>query len=425
MVEREVKMMTRNTIGLLAAVALYAAASWGGPLPSGAMADHHLQCAWGHTASEAACSDLVDRLAQAAWPSREERLALILSRHVLADWRGEEATYDRGALCADLRAVAADHPDYADPLPKLALFCADGDEYIALLLRAVEIDPDNFDALYSLLHRGWGAGAEAEEKVAAGPLAAHREALYEAARQHAVWEASAAASRNVTVPPGRAWNKLLIAASHIVRAALREGDHAAAEAMRARVRRDTGTDHSAEGLAFACQTIVFMEDFCVEAVEREAASVSEQGLPLPGDVLSAVESVTNHLRRSACAVNSGQDPDSGMLAYLHGCSAEATATPAVRRLRAVLEHHGGAWSSEHHRVLAQGFLGDGDLLEGLRDALRADGENDRARCDLARALASRGRASEAAALGAEPECAKSFAGFTWGDAPPWARAESD
>ena len=417
-------MMSRNTIGLLAG-AFYAAASWGGPLPTGAMADYHLQCNWGHTASEAACSDLVDGLAQAAWPSPDERLALILSRDVLADWRGEKRTADdRGALCTDLRAIAADYPDYADPLPQLASHCADGDEYIGLLLRAIEIDRDNFYALYSLLHRGWGAGAEAEEKVAPVVLAAYREALYEAARQHAVWEASAAASKNVPVPPGSVWNKLLISASHIVDAALREGDHAAAEAMRSRVRRDTGTDHSAEGLAFACQTIVFMEDFCLEAVERQAASASGQGLQLPGDVLSVVESVTNHLRRTACAVNSGQDP-SGMLAYLDGCSGEATATPAVRRLRAVLEHHGGAWSSEHHRVLAQGFLGDGDRLEGLRDALWADAKNDRARCDLARALASRGRASEAAALGAEPGCAKSFADFTWADTPPWAGVESD
>ena len=418
-------MMDRNSIGLLAAGALFAAASWGDPLPTGAMADYHLQCNWGHTASEAACSDLVDRLAQVAWPSREERLALILSRSVLAGWHGETATDDGGAaLCADLRVVAADHPDYADPLPKLALHCADGDEYIGLLLRAVEIDPDNFDALYSLLHRGWGAGAEAEEKVAPVVLAVYREALYEAARQRAAWEAAAAASTNATVAATVAWQDLLIAASHIVEAALREGDHAAAEAMRSRVRRDTGTDHSAEGLAFACQTIVFMEDFCLEAVERQAASASGQGLQLPGDILSVVESVTNHLRRTACAVNSGQDP-SGMLAYLDGCSGEATATLAVRRLRAVLEHHGGAWSSEHHRVLAQGFLGDGDRLEGLRDALWADAKNDRARCDLARALASRGRASEAAALGAEPECAKSSDDFTWGDTPPWAGVESD
>ena len=317
----------------------------------------------------------------------------------------------RGALCTDLRAIAADYPDYVDPLPQLVLHCAADDEYIGLLLRAIEIDPNNFDALYSLLHRDWGAGAEAEEKVAPVVLAVYREALYEAARQRAAWEAAAAASTKATVAATVAWQDLLIAASHIVKAALRDGDHAAAEAMRSRVRRDTGTDHSAEGVAFACQTIVFMEDFCLEAVERQAASVSGRGLQLPGDVLSVVESVTNHLRRTACAVNSGQDP-SGMLAYLDGCSGEATATPAVRRLRAVLEHHGGAWSSEHHRVLAQGFLGDGDRLEGLRDALWADAKNDRARCDLARALASRGRASEAAALGAEPGCAKSFADFT-------------
>ena len=47
----------------------------------------------------------------------------------------------------------------------------------------------------------------------------------------------------------------------------------------------------------------------------------------------------------------------------------------VRRLRAVLEHHGGSWSSEHRRVHAQGFLGDDNRLECLRAALRADAGN--------------------------------------------------
>ena len=48
------------------------------------------------------------------------------------------------------------------------------------------------------------------------------------------------------------------------------------------------------------------------------------------------------------------------------------ATDDLARLRAVLERHGGVRSSEHHRGHAQGFLGDGDRLEGLRTALRME-----------------------------------------------------
>ena len=108
----------------------------------------------------------------------------------------------------------------------------------------------------------------------------------------------------------------------------------------------------------------------------------------------------------------------GMLVVAPGeCWREATETHAVGRLRAVLEYHGGTWSSEHYRVLAQGFLGGDDRLEGLRGALRADAGNARARCELATALVARGDPAAAAAVGAvDPECLER-GDFAWGDIP--------
>ena len=90
----------------------------------------------------------------------------------------------------------------------------------------------------------------------------------------------------------------------------------------------------------------------------------------------------------------------------------------MARLRAVLEHHGGAWSSEHHRVHAQGFLGDGARRDGLRAALRADPENARARCDLSRALSREdpGAAADVLGGGGDPSCLEP--GFVWGDDRP-------
>ena len=91
----------------------------------------------------------------------------------------------------------------------------------------------------------------------------------------------------------------------------------------------------------------------------------------------------------------------------------------MRRLRAVLENRCAAWSSEHHRVPAQGFLGDAARRDGLRTALREDPENARARCDLARAVADDGDPEAAAAvLGdkGDPSCLESRQ-HVWGTRP--------
>ena len=86
------------------------------------------------------------------------------------------------------------------------------------------------------------------------------------------------------------------------------------------------------------------------------------------------------------------------------------------RLRAVLEHHGGAWSSEHYRVYAQRFLGDGPRRDGLRAALQANPENARARCDLARTLVRDDPKAAVAVLGekGDPSCIE-YRQHVWGD----------
>ena len=230
----------------------------------------------------------------------------------------------------------------------------------------------------------------------------------------------------------RAGGDLFLPARHIRAAALRDGDIRAAEAVQARLHRDLGLDtldYGAAGardsLALACQPALYgslgLEDICVSGVENVAGRASAEGLPLPGYVLEAVAGVTDGLRRAACAASKGEGPFVEMLVLRPGeCEGtEATETAAVARLRAVLEQHGGAWSSEHHRVYAQGFLGDGARREGLRAALRADPENARAQCDLAWALSREDPDAAAGVLGegGDPSCLEGGP-RVWGDHRP-------
>ena len=241
-------------------------------------------------------------------------------------------------------------------------------------------------------------------------LAAHREAMYEAGLAHTGWWRAVMEDAEPDDPPAvdylqaTIWEGPLLAARHIHAAAVREGDLAAAEAIRNRLRRDLkldaldyGAESAPASLALACQPSLYvdlgLEEVCLSGVEKLAGRASAAGLPLPGHLLKVVDHATESLRRSACAASKGASPFVGMWGIYPGeCLPATTETPGVRRLRAVLEHHGGAWSSEHHRVLAQGFLGGDQRLRGLRAALRADAGNGRARCQLAAALRS-GRAS--------------------------------
>ena len=164
---------------------------------------------------------------------------------------------------------------------------------------------------------------------------------------------------------GCSWPRLFYAVRYIFKEAVRAGDLDGAEALQARVRRDAGLDaldYTAEGfcddvwtdclrgsrgdsLAMACQPLLYeylgLEDVCLSAVEKLAGEASEAELAVPGDVLNAVESAVDGLRRRACDGSRWGDECLGW---------RATETAAVARLREVLEHHGGVRSSEHHRV---------------------------------------------------------------------------
>ncbi|MDE0036662.1 MAG: hypothetical protein OXU77_03760 [Gammaproteobacteria bacterium] len=418
--------MKGTNIRLAAASLLCAATSWAGPVPEGAMADYHVQCNFGTTHSEAACAALVDQLRELQHPTRVERLALLKARDMLARHRGSPVL--EGELCAGVGAVVRDHPDYAEAVYYLAVDCSAGrDEFMARLRRVLEIEPDNYDALSTMLSLAegfWGEGrlpGPDVPDVAPETLATYREALYEAARERVAWKASIYPKKH----DGVVWQDLFRAAGRILAAADRAGDDEAAEALRARIRRDAGfdtLDYGEDGtLALACQPISLLEEVCLSAIEKLAAVASADGLPLPGDVLEVVGDVTERLRYRTCSVSLSGDTYGGGMTVLSGdqCrGAEATESSAVARLRAVLEHHGGAWSSEHHRVHSQGFLGDAARLDGLREALRADPGNARARCDLTRALAARGRAVEAHGLeGGDTDCPTDdpLSGFTWVD----------
>lgn len=411
--------MIKGTNNWLAAGCLICAATTSASpaVPSGAMADYYLQCGWAGSHSEAGCAALADSLEAVEWPSPDERLALLLSRLVLSDWRGGGDENAQGEFCAGAHAIVAEHPGYAEALYSLGVLCgARGGKYVALLRRVLEIEPANHEALASLLFYVEWRGVSITDD--SGVLARYREALYESARKRSAWQAAAVSN---AVDPRFRWNYLFEAAAYVVDAALREGDLDAAEAMRARVRVDAGLDELdysvADNVVVACQPMRILEHVCLSAVERLAGRTSADGLPLTDALLAVVEEATDSLRSYACSEITGK-PHSGFRVVQEEClgPGNVTETDGVVRLRAVLEHHGGTWSSEHHRVYAQGFLGDGARREGLREALRLDPGNRRARCDLAKALSREDPEAAGTVLGEEGDrsCLERVQ-HVWGD----------
>ena len=397
------------TLVFAAAMALPAAAE-------GAMDDYYRFCS-GPASKEtimSACGALADRLEALAVPSPEEGLAALKSRFVVDD--------NYTVFCAGLEDHLHVHPDHPDALVDQAITCTDDTgELGALLRRALDIDPQNHRGLKSLLLLAWGwgndMGADAES------LASYRAIYYEV-------EKARADDLAAEVPPGTSsatlWGNVVQAARYIVDEADRAGDPRAADAIRARVRRDAGLtaldfggDERGDSLDLACLPLLFaigLGDICVSAVEALAAAASAAGTEIPDDVLRGASIATEELRRIACGVVHGATPAGPGSNATDGCFGLATESATVRRLRAALEHHRGPWSSEHHRVHAQGFLGDDARREGLRAALRADPDNVRARCDLAGALAREDPSTAARFLGAgaDPECLAPA--HVWGDA---------
>ena len=418
---------------LVAAGLLRTAVPWGDPIPSGAMAEYLVRCdSWSPTYSAASCAGLVDGLTVVEHPSRDERLALLLSRR-----KG----LSRAEGCAGLEAISGDHPDYAEVLYYLGLYgCVSQGENVALMRRAVEIEPDNYRVLAWLLTSVEGHPPEAPvlpgrvSDIDPGSLATYREALYEAGLARAVWWQEVTKDAEPDDPPAEEllqntiWEGPLMAGRSIYAAAVREGDHRAAEAIQARLRRDLaldaldyGAENARASLELACHPILYgplgMDDVCLSGVEKVAGQASADGLPLPGYVLKLVDRTTDDLRHHACAESTGQSPY-GRMSLHDKClgPGNVTETAAVARLRAVLEYYDGPRSSEHHRVHAQGFLGDGARLDGLRAALRAEPENAQARCDLARALSRDGPEAAADVLGegGDTSCLERSQ-YVWGD----------
>ena len=395
------------------------------------MADYYLDCDWGLTYSEAACASLVARLAALDRRDQKEKLVLLLSKERLASIRG--GTLPKQEVCDGIRAIAREHPDYAAVLVQLA-FCAEKTEDIAnLLFSALELEPSNYGALSLLLVTAQGLAGDENRELGINPdrLAQYREALYEASRARTVWRESMAPTDSGST--GLIQQHLFLAARYMYYAAVRAGDEDALEALHNRLVKDAGLvdlDYNAPGtcrdyreycqrgsgednLKLACHPIlqyIKLEDICVSALEELMQEPSDEELAVPDQVLAQVESTVKLLRDLACATTSFQgDECRGPL---------ATETDSVARLRSIIKHHRGTWSSEHHRVYAQGFLGDAERLDGLRTAIRLDPENAQARCDLARALVSRERTAEAQeVLGdGDPSCLQNgWRGFTWVD----------
>ena len=407
---------------------------WGDPVPSGAMAEYLVHCdGWSLTHSAASCAEFLDRLAALEHPSRDERLALLLSRKGISHEEG----------CAGLQAIAGDHPDYAEVLYYLGLYgCVSEGENVALMRRALEIEPDNYRVLAWLLLSVEGHPPEAPDfpgtvaDIDPGSLAAYREALYEAGLARGVWWQEVMKDAEPDDPPAEdlvqatIWDGPLTAGRRIYATAVLQGDRRAVEAIQARLRRDLeldaldyGQESARASLALACHPALYgplgMDDVCLSGIENLARQASADGLPLPDHVLKAIDHTNDDLRRQACAESTGQSPyGGGRIAALDKClgPGNVTETAAVVRLRAVLEYYEGPRSSEHLRVHAQGFLGDGARLDGLRAALRAEPENAQARCDLARALSRDDPEAAADVLGesGDTSCLESSQ-LVWGD----------
>ncbi len=88
------------------------------------------------------CTEFLGRLGGLERPTREERLVLIRGRtwvHQLRDDLGEDVEDE---LCGERRALAQDHPEYAEVWYELTRCTENRGEWIALLQKALVIDPE-------------------------------------------------------------------------------------------------------------------------------------------------------------------------------------------------------------------------------------------------------------------------------------------
>ena len=414
---------------LIASVSAASSAS----VPTGPNAQAFLDCDWSPTYSETACEALIASLASLERRNHEEQFALLNAKHTMSLHRRDpmpETEY-----CAGIRSILEDHADYTDALMRYFYCVDDNAERVQLLRKVLEVEPDNFYALnwaVMLIDEIYIPGSGYESFLSDPEThARYREAFYKSSKARAEWQLLHAPSDAVS--SGTIWIKLFKAADNIYVAALRSGDLSGAAEIQARVRRDTNLDsldlnatnscndkredckrgtHEYK-LNLACLTILSrldLEDACFSAFKQLADGYSAKGQAIPDNVLKKIESMVNVLRQKACGT---------MGRYRDQCQGKhATESETVAQIRSMLANYAGSWSSEHHRVYAQAFLGDRERLERLRTSLRIDPDNAQARCDLALALAAREKTKEAKeTLGdGDPECLKyPNRGFTFVD----------
>ncbi len=313
-------------------------------------AEFNARLAEGYRRAEDACERIGEMLAQLPAPTVEERLAL---RETISD--------EGGDYCSEALPLAEALPeDSARALQIRSVCTQDRDESNALLLRSLELEPQNRNGLQLLYWRFWFGITQ----VGSETLLRHWNTSYRIARY-----------------PGAK----VSAAALIYTTALDAGEREAAEAIRVRVRHDLGLDsldfeHREAALELVCDEAMLVlnfESLCTGAFERLAAESADVGSPLPGDILRPLER-TIHL------ISERQTPRLG-LAWGGGGGEEER--EAVRRLGVVLDAYPDHLrSSEHRRVYAEGFLEGAARIDALREVAAIDPGNVAAHCGLARSL---------------------------------------
>lgn len=301
----------------------------------------------------AACTEFLGGLAAKVRPTREERLVLIRGRmwiHRLRDDLTEELEY---ALCDERRALAKDHPGYAEALYDLARCADENDERVALLRTALDVDPENVRALYFLTlltSEGDHYGIDAQQ------LMQYQTTGYEISRDN--WERITYAGR-------------------IYDTALRSGDAAIAKAIQDRLRHDVldYREHP-EHVDYACSVFhLGLGEVCIAAFESRL----QAGIPVPDEMLRHIPRVLSSLRHVLGTSELGVVP-------LPITDAERDAY--VDRLKRVLDAQAPPYrSSEYYRVYAE-FVDGPERLAALQNAVGADHGNADAKCSLGGELMS-------------------------------------
>ncbi|MCY4013928.1 MAG: hypothetical protein OXG82_14575 [Gammaproteobacteria bacterium] len=303
-----------------------------------------------------ACTAYLEELARRERPSREERLVLIRGRSWVNQLRDELTEEAEEALCSARRALAQDHPGYAEAWYEVARCAEDAVEQTALLEKALVVDPANASALGFLTglveHTGRFHGIEPRR------LVRYQTTGYETASDDRM---------KITY------------ARRIYRTSLALGDLDAARAIRQRVRRDVldrldyHGERGAQSVDLACSTFeIGLGESCIAAFE----SLARRG-ELTDDIVHLLPHLLSILRR---------EPDELVLDGRSLPIDAAVRHEYIARLgRAMDAQPVGLRTSEYHRMHAE-FLQGPERIGALRQAVAADYGNADAKCALGGAL---------------------------------------